>query len=79
MSDHVKGFRHTAEGLPLTHVVGTSVDKIDGYSLVSGAPVYTDDIAAREFPHRLHGKILGSPIPQGMITSIDTSSAEELP
>jgi len=79
MSDHVKGFRHTAEGLPLTHVVGTSVDKIDGYLLVSGAPVYTDDIASREFPQRLHGKILGSPIPQGMITSIDTSSAEELP
>jgi hypothetical protein len=47
MSDHVKGFRHTAEGLPLTHVVGTSVDKIDGYLLVSGAPVYTDYIASR--------------------------------
>ncbi len=78
MSDHVKGFSHAADGLPSAHVVGTSVDKVDGYSLVSGAPVYTDDIAAKEFPHRLHGKILRSPIAHGAITSIDTRTAEEL-
>jgi len=61
MSVEKKGFRHLIEGTyPATHVVGKSVDKVDGYALASGAPMYTDDIAARDFPNRLHGKILTS-------------------
>ena len=80
MSAERKGFRHLTEGsLPGTHVVGSSVDKVDGYALVSGAPLYTDDIAAREFPRRLHGRILTSPIANGIIKSIDTSAAEAYP
>jgi putative selenate reductase molybdopterin-binding subunit len=80
MSAERKGFRHLTEGsFPETHVVGASVDKVDGYALVSGAPVYTDDIAARDFPNRLHGRILTSPIANGVITSIDTRAAEAYP
>ncbi|MCE5192810.1 MAG: molybdopterin cofactor-binding domain-containing protein [Candidatus Cryosericum sp.] len=80
MSIEKKGFRHLREGsYPLTRVVGTSVSKVDGYALVTGAPMYADDIAARDFPQRLHGKILTSPIAHGIITAIDTSAAEALP
>ena len=80
MSIERKGFRHLTEGsYPATHVVGKSVDKVDGYALASGAPMYTDDIAARDFPNRLHGRILTSPIANGVIASIDTSAAEALP
>lgn len=80
MSVEKKGFQHLTEGsYPATHVVGTSVTKVDGYALASGAPLYTDDIAARDFPDRLHGKILTSPIAHGVITAIDTSAAESLP
>ncbi len=80
MSAERKGFRHLTEGsLPETHVVGVSVDKVDGYALVSGAPVYTDDIAARDFPDRLYGRLLTSPIANGVITSIDTTAAEMYP
>ncbi|MHB8070830.1 MAG: xanthine dehydrogenase family protein molybdopterin-binding subunit [Candidatus Cryosericum sp.] len=80
MSAERKGFRHLIEGsLPETHVVGTSVDKVDGYALVTGAPMYTDDIAARDFPNRLHGRILTSPIAHGTITAIDTTAAEAYP
>lgn len=80
MSVEKKGFVHLSEGsFPATHVVGQSVDKVDGYALAAGAPLYTDDIAAKDFPNRLHGLILTSPIPNGMITSLDTSAAEALP
>ncbi|MCX6085052.1 MAG: molybdopterin-dependent oxidoreductase [Caldiserica bacterium] len=80
MSAERKGFRHLTQGFyPTTHVVGKSVGKVDGYALVTGAPMYTDDIAARDFPNRLHGKILTSPIANGLIDEIDTSVAEALP
>ncbi len=80
MSAEKKNFQHLVEGsFPETHIVGMSVDKVDGYALACGAPVYTDDIAARDFPDRLHGRILGSPIANGIITSIDTAAAEALP
>lgn len=80
MSAEEKRFVHLSEGsYPVTQVVGKSVDKVDGYALAAGAPLYTDDLAAKEFPNRLRGRILTSPIPHGIITSLDTSAAEALP
>lgn len=80
MSARKKGFTHLTEGpTPATLVVGKSVTKVDGYALVTGAPMYADDIAARDFPRRLHGKILTSPIANGVIVALDTSAAEALP
>ncbi len=80
MSSGPTWFRHVTDAsAPETHVVGATVDKVDGYALATGAPVYTDDIAVQSFPSRLHGCILGSPIAHGIITSIDTAEAEALP
>ena len=56
-------------------VIGRRSRKIDGYGKVTGATVYTDDIA---LPGMLHGKILRSPHPHANIIRIDTSAAETM-
>ncbi|HEX6133784.1 MAG TPA: molybdopterin cofactor-binding domain-containing protein [Longimicrobiales bacterium] len=58
------------------NVIGKRNRKVDGYGKVTGATVYTDDIA---LPGMLHGKILRSPHPHANIVSIDTARAEALP
>jgi 4-hydroxybenzoyl-CoA reductase subunit alpha len=65
-----------SEGAGATSVIGRRNRKIDGYGKVTGATVYTDDMA---LPGMLHGKILRSPHPHAKILSIDTSRAEALP
>lgn len=57
-------------------IIGRRNRKIDGYGKVTGATVYTDDMA---LPGMLQGKILRSPHPHANIISIDTSAAEALP
>lgn len=57
-------------------VIGRRLRKVDGWGRVTGAMVYTDDMA---LPGMLHGKILRSPHPHANIVSIDTSEAERLP
>lgn len=57
-------------------VIGRRLRKVDGWGRVTGAMVYTDDLA---LPGMLHGKILRSPHPHARIVSIDTSAAEALP
>jgi putative selenate reductase molybdopterin-binding subunit len=75
-----EGFTHITDGTATTpKIVGTSVPKLDGYALAAGAPLYADDIAERDFPGRLHGRILTSPIAHGVIESIDAARAEALP
>ena len=64
------------EGAGATTIIGRRNRKIDGYGKVTGATVYTDDMA---LPGMLHGKILRSPHPHAKILSIDTSRAEALP
>lgn len=55
--------------------VGHSMAKIDGMSLATGKPVYTDDLAAS---NALIIKLLRSPHAFARIKSIDTSRAEKL-
>lgn len=55
--------------------VGNSVQKVDGYGLVTGEAAYTDDMPTE---HGLEGKILYSPHAHARITAIDTSPAEEM-
>lgn len=57
-------------------VVNTSVSKVDGVSLVSGAAKYTDDFT---MPGMLYAKILTSPHPHARITAINTERAKALP
>lgn len=57
-------------------VVSHGVTRYDAPDKVTGRAVYTDDIA---LPDMVFGKILTSPIPHGIIRSIDTSAAEALP
>jgi putative selenate reductase molybdopterin-binding subunit len=52
--------------------VGQRTRRVDGFSLVKGKPVFTDDIQLRDC---LHVKILRSPHAHALITSIDTSDA----
>jgi len=59
-----------------SHVVGRNVRKVDGVSLVSGAPVFTADI---ELPGMLYGKILPSPHAHARILRIDAGRAKALP
>src|SRR5690606_28003643 len=63
-------------GAAATTVIGRRHRKVDGYGKVTGATVYTDDLA---LPGMLHGKILRSPHPHANIVSIDASAAEALP
>lgn len=55
--------------------VGKGVAKIDGMALVTGKPVYTDDMA---MANALIVKVLRSPYAFARIKSIDTSRAEKL-
>ncbi|MCP4398640.1 MAG: molybdopterin-dependent oxidoreductase [bacterium] len=57
-------------------VVKTSVEKVDGVKLVTGAAKYTDDF---DRPGLLHAKLLLSPHPHAGIVSIDTEKAKALP
>lgn len=56
--------------------IGKSVKKIDADALLSGKPVYTDDLAPK---NALIVKLLRSPYPFAKIVSIDKSIAEKVP
>lgn len=53
-------------------IVGKGIHKIDGMSIATGKPVYTDDLAAKD---ALVVKILRSPHAYAKIKNIDTSKA----
>lgn len=57
-------------------VVNTPVMKKDAMALVSGKPVYTDDIAPKDC---LIVKVLRSPHAHALIQSIETENAEKVP
>ncbi len=59
-----------------TAVVGKPEPRIDAHVRVSGAAVYTRDVA---LPGMLHGAILRCPYPHAMVKSVDTSAAERMP
>ncbi|MGD2103422.1 MAG: molybdopterin-dependent oxidoreductase [Acidimicrobiia bacterium] len=58
-------------------VVGVSLHRVDGKSLVTGRPVFVDDLPKR--PGLLHIALLASPHAHARIRSIDTTRAEALP
>lgn len=55
------------------NIVGKGIKKIDGMSITTGKPVYTDDLSAKD---ALVVKILRSPHAYAKIKDIDTSKAE---
>jgi 4-hydroxybenzoyl-CoA reductase alpha subunit len=57
-------------------VVGHSVTRYDAPDKVTGRAKYTADI---RLPGMIYGKILGSPIPHGIITRLDVAKARALP
>jgi probable selenate reductase molybdenum-binding subunit len=57
-------------------VVGRNEQKVDGYALVTGKPVFAGDV---DLIDPLHVKLLYSPHAHARITAIDTSRAEALP
>ncbi len=57
-------------------VVNTSLSKVDGVSLVTGAAKFTDDFT---MPGMLYAKILTSPHPHARIISINTEQAKAVP
>jgi CO/xanthine dehydrogenase Mo-binding subunit len=57
-------------------VVSKAINKVDGMTLVTGKPVYTDDIVPQ---NALIVKILRSPHAFAKIQAIDVSKAEKLP
>jgi len=58
------------------NTVGKNVEKYDGLPLVTGQPLFTDDIF---LPNMLHAKILTSPHPHAEIVDIDDSEALKIP
>ena len=56
------------------NIVGKGIAKIDGMSIATGKPVYTDDLAAKE---ALVVKILRSPHPYAIIEDIDIKRASQ--
>jgi probable selenate reductase molybdenum-binding subunit len=57
-------------------VVSHSERRVDGYSLVTGKPVFAGDL---DIANTLHVRFLHSPHPHARITNIDASRAEALP
>ena len=57
-------------------VVGQPIKRTDAYEKVTGIARYTSDVST---PGMLHVKVLRSPYPNAMITSIDTTLAENYP
>lgn len=57
-------------------VVGTSQHRVDGRALVTGKPVFVDDLPKR--PGQLHIALLTSPHAHARIKSIDTTKAEDV-
>ena len=58
------------------NIVGKGIAKIDGMSIATGKPVYTDDLASKE---ALVVKILRSPHPYAVIEEIDIKRALKVP
>ena len=56
--------------------IGKGEIRQDAALKVTGAALYSTDIHPKGM---VYGKILGSPIPHGIIKSIDISEAEKLP
>lgn len=56
--------------------VGKSTGKLDGPALVTGQPVFADDLV---LPGILYGKILRSSSPHALIEEINTTEAERFP
>lgn len=56
--------------------VNTAVPKVDAPALVTGKPVYTDDIAPKDC---LVVKILRSPHAHALIEEIQTENAKKVP
>ena len=62
--------------VPHFKVVGHSETKVDAYALVTGKPVFVEDI---DVVGSLHIAFLTSPHPHARIVAIDTSRADALP
>ncbi len=58
------------------NVVGISAHRVDGRGLVTGKPVFVDDLP--KHPGLLHVALLTSPHAHARITSIDTRAAEQV-
>ena len=58
------------------HFVNKAIRKKDAMALVTGKPVYTDDIAPKDC---LICKVLRSPIAHGILEEINTKIAEKVP
>lgn len=56
--------------------VGTSPERVDAQAKVTGRARYTDDMT---MPGMRHAKYVRSPIAHGLVMSIDTSKALQLP
>lgn len=74
--DTTPGDGHARDQERAHAVVGHGVTRYDAPDKVSGRAKYTADI---RLPGMVHGKILGSPIPHGIVKRIDTSRARALP
>lgn len=57
-------------------VINTNVERVDAVEKATGKAIFTSDVHPEGM---LYGRILGSPIANGIIKSIDTSLAESLP
>jgi len=57
-------------------IVGHSLPRVDAKDKVTGKAEYTADL---HFPNLIHGAILGSVIPHGIIKKIDVSKARAMP
>jgi len=60
----------------MAQVVGRPTPRVEGHEKVTGAAIYTVDVA---LPGMLWGKVLRSPIAYGRITRIDTGKALQVP
>src|SRR4051812_16723221 len=58
------------------HVIGTDVRRVEGRAKVTGRLEFVDNV---ELPGMLHGMMLRSQVPHGVIKRVDVSRARVVP
>ncbi|MEU6578689.1 xanthine dehydrogenase family protein molybdopterin-binding subunit [Streptomyces sp. NPDC046805] len=62
---------------PVTSYIGKAVNRVEGPAKVTGEATYTADF--RPGPGLTYGVVVGSSIPHGRLTAVDTAAAEAAP
>ncbi|MCD4652424.1 molybdopterin-dependent oxidoreductase, partial [bacterium] len=77
-AERIRNIRSVLYSSPKTNV-GTNVQRIDGIPKVTGQALFTNDIDLGKFAKPLYGAICLSPVPSGILDSLDITESLTVP